>query len=147
MSRWRKKQVVVEAWQSLPPEERQRTEILAGNYGEAAALAYFGGPRGLPRVSSGHMTYFLWGPTNPGADTVLAVGVRPEWLWQRCERLEQRAVADHPLATPGERRVPVMLCRGLARPIGELWPELKSYDNSIRRSLGTSPLARGGEGR
>jgi hypothetical protein len=144
---WRElTEVVVEAWQSLPPDERARTEILASNYGEAAALAYFGGPRGLPRVSSGHMTYFLWGPTNPNADAVLAVGVRPDWLSRRCERLEQRAVADHPLATPGERRVPVMLCRGLARPIGELWPELRSYDNSVRRSLGSSAVDRAEKG-
>jgi hypothetical protein len=122
--------VVVDIWHAIPAKDQARTEILAGNYGEAAALDYFGAAHGLPRASSGHMTYFLWGPTNPNADTILAVGVRPDWLRGRCQQLEQRAVADHPLAAPSERHVPVVLCRGLVRPIGELWPELKRYDNS-----------------
>jgi 4-amino-4-deoxy-L-arabinose transferase-like glycosyltransferase len=125
---------VAEVWRSLPPEERSRTEILTSNYGEAAALEYFGASLGLPKASSGHMTYFLWGPTKPTADTVLAVGHRTtDWLAPRCARLERRAVADHPLAVPGARRTPVALCRGLNEPLGDLWPELKRYDHSARR--------------
>jgi hypothetical protein len=131
---------VGDAWRSLSPDERARTEILTGNYSEAAALAYFGSAQGLPPASSGHMTYFLWGPSKPAADTVLAVGLPPSWLTKRCARIEQRALADHPLATPSERHVPIVLCRGLVRPIGELWPELERYDNSAAGPRGPSAL-------
>jgi hypothetical protein len=122
--------VVGEAWRSLSREEQQRTQIVTRNYGEAAALDYFGAGLGLPHAASGHMTYHLWGPEKPDADAILAVGLRHEWLASRCARLEQRAVVDHVLATPVERSVPVVLCRGLTKPVRDLWPELKRYDNS-----------------
>lgn len=124
---------VAAVWSDLSPDEQTRTEIITQNYGEAAAIDYFGPALGLPRAASGHMNYFLWGPTKPNADTVLGVGVRPEWLAQRCARIDDRGVADHPLAAPSERRVPLVLCRGLARPLGALWPELKRYDHSGAR--------------
>jgi hypothetical protein len=124
---------VAAVWRELPPDEQARTEIVTGNYGEAAAIDYFGPVLGLPRAASGHMNYFLWGPTKPDADMVLAVGLRPDWLARSCGRLEERGGADHPLAAPSERRVPLVLCRDLAKPLGNLWPELKRYDNSADR--------------
>ena len=133
---------VAEAWRGLSPAEQARTEIVTGNYGEAAAIGYYGPPLGLPRASSGHMTYFLWGPTKPDADMLLAVGVRPDWLARRCARLEPRGLAEHPLAAPSERRVPSVLCRGLARPLRDLWPELKRYDNVADRPR--APAGTGG---
>lgn len=55
-------QQVAEIYNSLPPEERAATGILAGNYGEAGAIDLFGPKYGLPRAYSRHQTYWYWGP-------------------------------------------------------------------------------------
>ena len=44
---------VAEIYQSIPAEERPRTVILTGNYGEAGALDLYGRDYDLPRVISG----------------------------------------------------------------------------------------------
>jgi hypothetical protein len=124
---WREQaEAVGRVWRSLPPEDRVRAEIVTSNYGEAGALNRFGPAEQLPRASSGHMTHFLWGPTNPGARVIVGVGLRRAWLSRRCSSVQQVAVLDHPLAVPGERGVPVVVCR-LSQPLGALWHELKQF--------------------
>ena len=51
--------------QSLPPEQRAQTAILAGNYGEAGAIDFFGPHRGLPKAISAHQNYYFWGAAAP----------------------------------------------------------------------------------
>src|SRR5258707_8121232 len=47
-------------YNSLPPEVRTKTAILAGTYGQAAAIDLFGPKYGLPEAISPHQSYFLW---------------------------------------------------------------------------------------
>jgi len=54
-------QAVVRVYQTLTPEERAKTAIFTNNYGEAAAIDFFGPKYGLPKAISGHQSYFLWG--------------------------------------------------------------------------------------
>jgi len=46
---------VAHVYNSLPTEERARTEILAGNYGEGGALNLYGPALGLPRAMAGQI--------------------------------------------------------------------------------------------
>ncbi len=46
----------------LPEAEQRSCAILAGNYGEAGAIDYYGPALGLPKAISGHNNYYLWGP-------------------------------------------------------------------------------------
>ena len=43
---------VAQIYRSIPESEKARTVILAGNYGEAGALDFYGGEYGLPRIVS-----------------------------------------------------------------------------------------------
>ena len=52
---------VANVYQSLPPEQRAQTAILAGNYGEAGAIDFFGPHLGLPKAISAHQNYYFWG--------------------------------------------------------------------------------------
>jgi hypothetical protein len=61
------------AWTSLPPRQRASAVIFTSNYGEASAIHELGPGTGLPPAASGHDTYWLWGPGNPHAITVVAV--------------------------------------------------------------------------
>ncbi|HKU78055.1 MAG TPA: glycosyltransferase family 39 protein, partial [Pyrinomonadaceae bacterium] len=50
---------VARVYHSLTPEEQQRTAIFGNNYGQAAAIDFFGPQYGLPKAISGHQNYFL----------------------------------------------------------------------------------------
>jgi len=64
-------------WLALPAAERQRTTLLAGNYGEAGAAERYAASFGLPQVYSGANNFWLWGPP-PAQDTnAVAIGFDP----------------------------------------------------------------------
>jgi hypothetical protein len=109
----------------LPPGERERAVIVAGNYGEAAALEFFG--RDLPPVVSGHNQYFLWGTHGRTGDVLIDIdgdcGARSH-LYARAERA---ATAGTPYAISYERNLAVMVCRGPRISLAPLWPRLKFY--------------------
>ncbi|MEO3780088.1 glycosyltransferase family 39 protein [Micromonospora sp. B11E3] len=107
----------------LPADQRGRAVILAGNYGEAGAVARYGPARGLPRAYSGHNSMADFGQPPPGADVVLAVGwQRPDqlrrWFTDVTEagRVDQRVDVDN-----DENGGPIWLCRGLRRPWADIW--------------------------
>jgi hypothetical protein len=110
---------------TLPPGERERAVIVASNYGEAAALEFFG--HGLPPVVSGHNQYWLWGPRGRSGDVLIDVngdcGAK-DHLFASAHRA---ATAGTPYAISYERNLPVMVCRGLRVPLVSLWPRLKFY--------------------
>ncbi len=60
------------AWRSLRAYERAHGAVVAGNYGEASALAYYG--RGLPLVLSGHLSWHYWRPARLPQRFALLVG-------------------------------------------------------------------------
>jgi hypothetical protein len=53
-------EVVGRAYQALPRQDRERAVFYGRNYGEAAAVDFFGPSWGLPPAISGHENYFLW---------------------------------------------------------------------------------------
>jgi hypothetical protein len=55
-------ETVAGVYNSLPPEERAKTAILAHNYGGAGAIDFFGPRYGLPKSISPHQNYYHWGP-------------------------------------------------------------------------------------
>ena len=133
---WRElAQTVTTAVQQLPEGDRRRTTIVTANYGQASAINYFRSESDLPRASTGHMTFFLWGPPDPSAEVLLAVGLDRAWLAQACGSVTVAGESDHPLALAQERHLPIHICRQLRRPLPALWPELKRFHHG----LGTAP--------
>jgi len=53
---------VAAGWARIPAADKDTAVILAGNYGEAGAIEYYGPERGLPQPYSPHMSYYDWGP-------------------------------------------------------------------------------------
>ena len=118
---------VANVYQSLSPSDRAQAAIVAGNYGEAAAIDFFGRQYGLPPVISGHNQYYLWGTHGYSGNVVIDVagdcGAR-EHLFSTSERA---ATFTSPWVMPYEDGIPIMVCRGIQRPLAELWPSFKSY--------------------
>ena len=118
---------VAQAWDRLPPADRARAVVFAGNYGEAGAIEHLGRARGL-RVVSAHNNYWLWGPQGQSGDVMLVLSRRPERLRERFASVEAVGETDCGDCMPYENHLPIYLCRGLRPPLGEQWAALKHYD-------------------
>jgi hypothetical protein len=112
---------------SLPETERAGVSILAGNYGEAGAIDFFGPEHGLPKAISGHHSYYLWGPGGASGDVVISLGVPLEVLTGIFARVEEVARIYHPHALPLESDLPIFLCKQPRMSMESAWPRLRRY--------------------
>lgn len=125
---WRELAVKVgEVYFSLSPAERERCAILATNYGRAGAIDFFGRSLGLPPAISGHNNYFLWGPRGYTGEVMIVVGGSVEDHAPDFAEVKQVAATSCRYCMPYEDGVPIYLCRGLKKPLAELWPMVKEY--------------------
>ena len=114
---------VARYYHSLPPEQRARTAIYGSNYGEAAAIDFYGPKYGLPPAISGHQNYYLWGPRDYTGESMIVLAdriVRTRPLYESIAVVGQRF---HPYAEP-EENGPIFHCR-TKRPLAEIWPNYK----------------------
>jgi hypothetical protein len=119
--------IVAEAWHSLTPDERSRAIIVTSNYGEAGALRYYGRALGLPVATSQHNNFYLWGPGNPDATIVIAVGMSPDDLREDFGDVRPTSKITNPFAMPFQRDNPVTICRQLRVPLLEAWASGKQF--------------------
>ena len=117
---------VTRVYHSLSPEDQSKTAIFCDNYGQAAAIDFFGPRYGLPKAISGHQNYFLWGPRNYTGEIVIVVGQAEEDVRQYFSSVEAAATVDVPYAYSYETR-PILLCRGLKGNLQALWPRTKNW--------------------
>ena len=113
-------------YHSLTPEEQQRTAIFANNYGQAAAIDFFGPRYGLPKAISGHQNYFLWGPRDYNGDIVIVLGDTERGAREHFESVSVAATLNNPYAYRYENR-PILLCRGLKWNLQTEWSRVKNW--------------------
>ncbi len=118
---------VARIYRSLPPEERARTGIFASNYGEAGALNLFGAALGLPAPICTHQNHWYWGPPAREPENLIWLQWRRPGIERHCRAVEQVGDHSHPWGMAEENR-PIYLCRGLKRPLAEMWPDLKHWN-------------------
>jgi hypothetical protein len=116
---------VARVYQDLPAADRADCAILAGNYGEAGAIDYYGPALGLPKALSGHNSYFYWGPRGYSGACVIIFGERSNEFITYFGNVQRAATIMSPLAMPNERDVPVYVCRKPRAPLSVLWPRFK----------------------
>jgi hypothetical protein len=122
-------ETVGKAYQALPPEERARAVFFGRNYGEAAAVDFFGAPWGVPPAISAHNAYYLWGPLGHDGSVMLIVARSPDLLKTRFRSVEPAGQWMNPLGMPDESGLTLWLCRDrLGPPLPEAWPSLRHYD-------------------
>ena len=120
--------VVAREYDTLPTAVRQRTTILAGNYGEAGAIDRYGPGYGLPRVYSGANNFWLWGPPPAADSAVIAVNVDPALLRREFAHVRLLATFWNGLGVDDdEQGAPVFLATGLRSSWRQAWPAFRDY--------------------
>ena len=117
---------VARVYHSLTPEEQKRAAIYGNNYGQAAAVDFFGPQYGLPKAISGHQNYFLWGPRHYTGDIVILLGEKEDEAREEFESVTVAATPHNPYAYRYENR-PVLLCRGLKWNLQQGWSRVKKW--------------------
>ena len=103
--------------------------IVASNYGEAAAIDFFGARYGLPPALSGHNNYWLWGPRGYSGNVVIDVNGdcgRHDDPTSFAARGSPRA-STAPWVISYEQNIPISVCIGITKPLAEIWPKLRHY--------------------
>jgi hypothetical protein len=118
---------VAAVYNALPPEERARTAIVTGNYGEAGAIDLFGPKYGLPSAISGHQTHYYWGINGFTGDNLILIQFDRDDVQDICTSADEVAKHYNPWGMAEENHV-IVLCRGLKQPLSHYWPEFKHWN-------------------
>ncbi|MFH1844829.1 MAG: glycosyltransferase family 39 protein [bacterium] len=128
-------------WSTLPAADRSRGLVLAGNYGEAAALEFFGDKSAAtsgsesPPVICGHNSYYFWSrellespPSSPRGEVCLAVGPLEDLLRQVYAEVTEIHKVRHPHAVYYEQDLPVYLCRWPRESLADVWDRFRHFN-------------------
>ncbi|MBV8434009.1 MAG: glycosyltransferase family 39 protein [Candidatus Eremiobacteraeota bacterium] len=118
---------VARVYDSLPPSQRAEAAIVASNYGEAAAIDFFGPAYGLPPAISAHNNYWIWGPRRYSGNVVVDVNGDCGASQHLFASSRLAARFDAPWVISYEHDIPIMVCAGIKVPLATLWPTLKNF--------------------
>jgi len=120
--------IVARVYDRLPLQERRRTRILVGNYGEAGAIDLYGPRYHLPPALSGHLTYYYWKPRHVVVRALIMVEVDPASLGGQCRQVRRVATITNSLHVENEEYGnPVLLCTGRI-DLDRVWKRQLHYD-------------------
>jgi 4-amino-4-deoxy-L-arabinose transferase-like glycosyltransferase len=115
---------------TVPQEERSRLGILAGNYGEAGAINVYGPKYNLPHAISGIDSYWLWGYGDPPPETVIVLGLPPDYAYSLFESCSFAGTNVNPYGIQNEEsesHPDILLCRHLRQPWDEFWADFHYF--------------------
>jgi hypothetical protein len=119
-------QAVAQVFSALPMSDREKCAVLAYNYGEAAAIDYWGAAHGLPKAISGHNQYGFWGPRGYSGDVVVAIGFSQEQLRDIFDEVNPAGkVVTSQYAIPEESNLTMYVCRKPKKNLQDMWAKLK----------------------
>jgi hypothetical protein len=120
-------ETVAGVYNSLPPDERAKTAILAGNYGGAGAIDFFGPRYGLPKSISAHQNYYYWGSRQYTGESIILLEWNLEGAQYWCRSVDQGPKID-PYYGMSWEHYTILICHDLKKPLPEAWPRFKIWD-------------------
>ena len=121
---------VADVYNTLSAEEKQGTVILAGNYGEAGAMEFYGGPYNLPRMISGSNSLWSRGYGDQEPQTLIVVGFEKEYagnFFNDCTKSARVSNRYGVLNEETEYHNSIYICRGLKKPWKDIWPTMQWF--------------------
>lgn len=119
---------VSEVYMSLPKEERFKTIVFAQNYGEAAAMEFFGRIYPVPKTISSHNSYWLWGYGDIENPNVIIIGGEKENHLKLFEVVEEKKIHTAEFTMPYENNIKLYLAQKFKAPVSGIWNKIKHYD-------------------
>jgi len=121
---------VAGVYRSLPADERERTGILTGNYGEAGALNLYGPDLGLPHAMGLTNSFWYRGYDSRLPTTVIVTGFELDngrTLFESC-RVAAKNANPYDVVNEESRYHPdILLCRNLRMPWPEYWASHRRF--------------------
>lgn len=116
-----------QVYNSLPSAEREKTGILAGTYGDAGAIDFFGGRYGLPKSISAHQNYYYWGFRNYTGESLILLHYTREDAESLCQSFDEGPTLA-PQYGMQEEHYTIFVCHNTKLPLPQLWPHLKVWN-------------------
>jgi hypothetical protein len=117
-------EAVGQVYHALPVADRERAVIIAGNYGEAGAIDFFGPRYGLPGAICPCGSYWFFGPGDKPGEVVVTIGPSPEDLVPFFDSLQVATRITNPWAVAEERDLAIIVARRPHQTLPEIWPTL-----------------------
>jgi 4-amino-4-deoxy-L-arabinose transferase-like glycosyltransferase len=118
---------VAQLYEALPAEQRAKTGIMAGTYGDAGAIDFFGPKMGLPKAISAHQNYYLWGPREYTGESLIFLHFDVEDVRSWCDSVQIGPKLD-PYYGMGEEHYTIVVCKVLKKPLAQVWPRFKVWN-------------------
>ena len=121
---------VARVYFSLAPEERARTGILTGNYGEGGAVNLLGPQLGLPHAMSLTNSFWYRGYDPRQPQTVILTGFdldEARKLFETCNVVEKNTNPYGVVNEESRDHPDILLCRNLRMPWPEYWVRFRRY--------------------
>ena len=119
---------VVAVYETIPAGQRTDVAIFTGSYGEAGAIDVLGPAVGLPPATSGHNTYWLWGPPDRHG-SVIGVGQIGDVLARICPDTVEVATITNPYGVENEEAgLPIYLCLAPDGQLADIWDDVRHYN-------------------
>jgi 4-amino-4-deoxy-L-arabinose transferase-like glycosyltransferase len=119
---------VARVYQALPQDQRQDAVVVAGNYGEAGALDFYGPRYGLPEVVSPAGSYWFFGPGDRPGNVVITIGVSKDDLRRFFDSLATAATVSHAWTVEEERNLTINVALRPRTTLQQLWPSLAGHN-------------------
>lgn len=119
---------VASVYRKLTLEEQSQCVIYVRNYGEAAAIDFFGKKYGLPNALCAHNSYWLWGPGERSGNIAIIYGNSRNLennfsdLRRRYKHVELAATTNAEYCMPYENGRMIFICKEMNTTFQKLWP-------------------------
>ena len=120
-------QNVAKVYNSIPADVRAKTGILAGNYGEAGAIDFFGPQYGLPKSISAHQNYYYWGPRQYTGESLILLQWSQAGAQRWCKSVDEGPTLN-PTWSMSEEHFTIWICHGFKMPLDQAWDKLKNWN-------------------
>lgn len=120
-------------YETLTPDEQAGCLIYLRNYGEAAAVDFFGPKYGLPKAACAHNSYWYWGPPQWDGGVAIIMGDSRDRqasyadLSSHFETVVLAGTTRCDFCMPYENNRAIFLCRRAKFSIQEIWPGEKEF--------------------
>jgi Dolichyl-phosphate-mannose-protein mannosyltransferase len=120
--------LIAQVYHSLPADEQRVACVFTENYGEASAIAQFGGRYHLPPPISGHNAFYIWGPGSCSGQVLITINISPQDAAQGYGSVTLAARTSCANCVDFENNAPILVLREPKEPFATLWSQARHYD-------------------